>query len=111
MSSSCLGCGERGRLDLIVCQKGECGVAHGFQEWCMSLLDALTPTNGSNAEFGEGEEFIEKGGFSVVAAMVVGGRDQIKTGVEQTIIGARIAAKGIEFFGNGSALCRDDTLK
>ena len=74
------------------------------------MLFVLSASNGSEAACGQGEEFIEESGFAIVSTVVVGDRDQIKTGGKQTIVGAGVAAKGIRL-GNRLTQLGDDALQ
>ena len=67
----------------------------------MGLLFDLSASNGSEAACGQGEEFIEESGFAIVSTVVVGDRDQIKTGGKQTIVGAGSPRK-VYALGTGS---------
>lgn len=54
----------------------------------MSLLIILTTSDGSKTTRREGEKFVEKRCIPVVATVIFGDENEVKTGVEQSIIGA-----------------------
>src|SRR5207248_1956633 len=66
--------------------------------------------NGGETMRRKGDKFVEKGGFSIVTAVVVSDRHQVKTGGEQAVIGASITAKDIRL-GNRLTQAGDDALQ
>src|SRR6266567_1761724 len=96
--------------DLVVGQESDGGAAHGFIDGGVGLLFIVAATDGRDAVPGEGEKFIEESCFAIIAAVVVGNGDQVKPGVEQAIIGARVAAKVVGLWDR-RAQSGDDALQ
>src|SRR5438105_8293854 len=98
------------RVNLIISKESDGSPVYGFEARRVSLLFVPTASNGGEAMRRQGEQFVEKGGFSIVTAVVVGDRHQVKTGGKQAIIGAGVAAKDIRL-GNRLTQPGDDTLQ
>src|SRR5215470_2283571 len=110
VTRSGVGSSEGVRINLIIGQKSDGGPAQGFEHRRVSLLFVLAAPNRGEAACGKGEKFIEKGCFPIVPTVVVGNRDQIKTGCEQAIIRTSIATKNI-WLGNWGTQLRNNALQ
>ena len=87
--------GKRIGVDLIISHESDSGITHGLEDGRMRLLPILAAADGRYAAFRQRSIFVHERSFPIVTAVVVGNGDEIKTGVEQAIIGACISAKVI----------------
>src|SRR5205814_6455209 len=105
-----IGSGKRIGVNLVIGKESDSRSTHFLEDRCMGLLFILPTPDGREAAFREGKKFIEKRIFAIVAAVIVGNRDQVKTSAKQPIISARIPAKVIRF-GNRRPQIGDDALQ
>src|SRR5436305_6406835 len=110
MSRSSSSSGKGVWINLIIGQEGDSGPVHSFKDRRMGLLFILSASDRRDAMRRESEKLVEKSRFAVIAAVVVGDRNQVKTCLKQATIGACIAAKVIRL-RYWDTQSRDDTLQ